>query len=124
MRGKDGSVGGHAVALAEDDKVATNQFGPGNPFLKAIADHQSSRTGQVAQAFEDLLGAGLLHNGDQHRGAGEHGKDDGLLEVAQDEVDHRGAEQQREHRLAQYLEDDAQETAPVGLGKSIGSLGL
>ena len=54
-----------------------------------------------------------------------HGKNaehDGFLEIAEDEIDRRRAQQQREHRLAQDLEDDADKGAAVGLREGIGTL--
>ncbi len=66
----------------------------------------------------------LLHDGNQNRGASKDGEHDGFPEVAEDEVDGRRAEQQREHWLAQDLEDDPAERAPVRLREGIGALGL
>ena len=36
----------------------------------------------------------------------------GFANVAEHEIDRAGAEQQREHRLAQHFEDEAEEVAP------------
>ena len=91
-------------------------------FSIAVADHERARAGQIAQAFEHPLGAGFLNDGDQNRGAGKNAEHDGFLEIAEDEIDDGRAQQQREHRLAQDLEDDADKGAAVGLGEGVGTL--
>ena len=122
MGGEHGRVGRHAVAFGKDDKVAAHDLGAGDAFLDTIADHKRARAGQIPQAFEYPLGAGFLNDGDQNRGAGKNAEHDGFLEIAENEIDRRRAQQQREHRLAQDLEDDADEGAAVGLGEGIGTL--
>ena len=47
---------------------------------------------------------------------------DGFFEIAKDEVDDSCAQQQREHRLVQDLEDNSDIGPVVGLGEGIGPL--
>ena len=51
-------------------------------------------------------------------------QDERLLQVAEQQVDHAAAEQQRQHRLAHHLEDDAQRRAPVRPRQFVVALGL
>ena len=122
MRREHGRIGRHAVAFGKNDEVAAHHFGAGNAFLDAVADHERARAGQIAQAFEHPLGAGFLNDGDQNRGAGKNAEHDSFLEIAEDEIDDGRAQQQREHRLAQDLEDNADKGAAVGLREGIGTL--
>jgi hypothetical protein len=72
----------------------------------------SHGSGRDCTGVEHPLSAGFLNDGDQYRGARKKAKHDGLFEIAENEVDRRRAQQQREHRLVQDLE----EGAAVGLG--------
>src|SRR6516225_4365649 len=83
-------------------------------------DMPSAMTGEIAQTFEHALRAGFLNDGDQNRGAGKNAEHDGFLEIAEDQIDDGCAQQQREHRLAQDLEDNADKGAAVGLGEGVG----
>ena len=53
-----------------------------------------------------------------------HEQDDRFLQVAEHQIDRAAAEQQRQHRLAQDFEDDAQRRALVRAGKLVVPLGL
>jgi hypothetical protein len=44
---------------------------------------------------------------------------DSFFEIAEDEIDGGRAQQQREHRLAQDLEDNSGKGAAVGLGEGV-----
>ena len=117
-------IGRYAVAFGKDHEVATDDVDAANAFLDAVADHKRPRAGQIAQIFEHALGAGFLNDGNEDRGAGKKPEHDSFFKIAEDEVDRRRAQQQREHRLAEDLEDDADEGAAVGLGEGIGTLRL
>jgi hypothetical protein len=121
---ENGRIGRHAVTLGEDDEVAAHYLGAGNAFLGAVPDGERTRTGQITQAFEQPLGAALLHHGNKNGGGRKDREHDGFPEVAEDEIDGRRAQQQRKHRLAQDLEDNPAEGAPVRLRECIGAFGF
>ena len=124
MRRKHGRICRDAVAFGKDDEVSTDDFGAGNALLNAVADHECTWAGRIAQAFEHALGTGFLNDGDQDRGARKNAQHDGLFEIAEDEIDRCCAEQQREHRLGHDLEDNADKGAAVGLREDVGPLRL
>ena len=117
-------VGRHPVALGKHDEIATHHLPAGDSFALAIANDQRTRTGEIAQRLQDALGAGLLHDRDHDRHGREGEQDERFLQVAERQIDHAAAEQQRQHRLAQHLEDDAQRRAPIRPGQLVVSLGL
>ena len=82
-----------------------------------VADPRGARAGEIAQAFEHPLGAGFLNDGDQDRAARKNSEDDRFLEIAENKIDSGRAQQQREHRLAQDLEHDADKGSAVALGE-------
>ena len=106
-------IGRHAVALGQHDEIATHHFPPGDAFALAVANDQRTRAGEVAKRLQHAFGAGFLHHRDQDRHGGEGEQDDGFLQVAEHQVDHAAAEEQRQHRLAQHLEDDSKRGASV-----------
>ena len=59
---------------------------------------------------------------DRHRCEGE--QDERFLQVAEHQIDHAAAEQQRQHRLAHDFEDDAQRRAPIRPRELVVPLGL
>ena len=113
----------NTVALQEDGRIATHDLAARDPPAHAVANHQGPRAGHVAQRLENPLATQLLHHGDRHRDGGEDQQHQGFSEIAQDEIDDAGAEQQREHRLAQHITDDAQERPMVGFGKVVETFG-
>ena len=92
MRGESGCIGRYAVAFNKDHKVAAYDFGPGNASLNTFADHERTWAGQIAQAFEEALGAGFLNDGNENRGAGKKAEHDSFFEIAEDEIDDGSAE--------------------------------
>jgi len=72
----------HAIAFGKNDKVAAHHRGAGNAFLITVADDERTRTGQIAQAFENTLGTRFLNDGDQNRGARKNAEHDGFPEIA------------------------------------------
>ena len=75
--------------------------------LSRLADHQGARARQFAQAVKHSLGTGLLDQRDRDRCCREKDQDDGLFQIADDEVDGSGPEKQREHGLAQDVGGNA-----------------
>ena len=96
---------------------------PGMRFRTAVTDDERTRTGHVAQGFEHALAARFLDDGDRDRDRGEDQQHHCLGEVAQDEVDRAGAQQQREHRFAQHVSHDAQERPLIGARKVVEAFG-
>jgi len=54
------SVGGDAITFCEHHEVAGHHFAASDPSALAVANDQCPRTGEVAERFQDTLGAGLL----------------------------------------------------------------
>ena len=106
VRGEQGRVGGHPVALGKQHQVAPHHLRAGDPRFGAIADDEGARAGEVAQRFERALGLALLDHRDHHHHDDRGRQDKGFGQVAENEVDARACDEQEEHRLAQNLERD------------------
>ena len=61
----------------------------------------------------------VIDDGERREGE----QDERLLQVAERQIDDAAAEQQRQHRLAQDLEHDAQRRAPIGPRQLVVPLG-
>ena len=112
------------VALCKNDQIAAHHVPACNPQARAITDYQRARACQIAQGFQNALGTGLLDHSDQHRKAGKDEQDHCFLQVADSEVNNTPADQQRQHRLAQYFEHDPQWRALLGERQFVGPLAL
>jgi hypothetical protein len=75
------------IAFSQDDEVAADNVDAGDAFLHAVADHERTRAGQIAQAFEQALSGGFLNDGDQNRSAGKNAEHDSFFEIAEHEID-------------------------------------
>ena len=121
--GSENSVRRHTVAFQDDHGIATDDLAARDALAHAVANDQGPRAGHVAQRVEDALAAQLLHHGDRYRDGGKDQQHEGFSEIAQDEIDDAGAEQQREHRLAQHVADNAQERPVIGFGEIVEAFG-
>ena len=115
-------VRGQAIALSQHQQVADDDLAARNPPALAIAHHQRARARQIAQRLKRALGPCFLDNGDADRKTGEGGKESGLRRVAQGEVETARAEQQREHRLPQRVEQDARHGSPPAARQFVGAI--
>lgn len=106
-------VGGDAVTLRQHHDVSARYLAPRNAFADAVADHQGTRAGEIAQRLQHAFGACFLNHRDHHRQRGEDQQDDRFLQIAERHVDHAAAEQQRQHRLAHHLQHDAEQRAAI-----------
>lgn len=116
-------IGGHAVALGQNDHVAPHHVTPGDALAQAVADHQRPRAGQVAQRLEHALGPGFLDHGDGDRQPGKDQQDQGFGPVAKRQIDQPPGQQQREHRLFQHIQNQPERAAPFGTGQGVRPLG-
>ena len=106
-------VCGYPVALREHDDVAAHHVATGDALPLSAADNRGAWTAEVAQRFQHPLRAGFLDDRDHHRKRCENKEDKRFLEIPEDEVDEPAAQQERQHRLAHDLENDAQRRALV-----------
>ena len=124
MTFNENGVSRHPVALGKHDEVAAHDIAAGNPLAFAVADDQRTRAGQVAEGFEDPLGASLLDDGDQDGEGCEDDQNDRLLYVAECEIDAAATQQQRQHRLAQDFQHDTERGPPLRARKLVEPLDL
>src|SRR5262249_7684259 len=106
------AIGRHAVALAEEKDVAPDHLAAGDARARAVPDPAGARARQVAERLERPLGLLFLvqrDRGDQDDEAEQH---QGLLAIAEDEVDRAAGEEQEEHRLGDDVAPDGDEAAP------------
>ena len=106
-------IGRHPVALGEEDDVAAHDLAAGDALAITVADDQGARAGQVAQASStrsvrvswiSVIDTEVVANTSRTRAS---------LKFPNSEVDRGGAKQQREHRLAQHVGENAQGAAAV-----------
>lgn len=119
MRAGEHRICRNPVAFGQDEEIATDDLAARDPLPLPVPDHERSRTGQLAQGFQHAFGAGLLHDGDDDGDGAERQEQQRLAKVAEQQVDQPAAQKQREHRLAQHLEHDAQRRAPFGPGQFV-----
>ncbi len=116
-------VGRNAVAFRKQDDVAAHHLAARNAPVGTVADHQGARAGQVPQGFQHALGPAFLDDGDADRGAGKEEKEQRLFQASQQQVDDTGAQQQREHRLADGGGSDLWQAAAFLLRQLVGAFG-
>src|SRR6185369_7548326 len=112
-------VGGNAIAFGEDDQNAARDLAARDPSARAVADHQRTGTGEVAQCLQHSLGPRFLDDGDRDRHHRETEQDERFFQVSEEEIDKTATEQESEHRFAQNLENDAQRRTPVLAGQFV-----
>jgi hypothetical protein len=112
-------VGRHAIALAEDDKIAARHVGPGDAPRLSVAHDESARAGQVAQRLERALGLPFLQHRDRHDDQDRRGEHQGLVKVAEREVQPCRREEQEKHRLAHHFHGDGSRAAALARRESV-----
>ena len=110
--GKDG-IRRNAISLLDDDGIAAHHFPPSDAPPNAVPDDKGAGAGHVAQSFQNPLAARFLNDRDGDGNGGEGQQNQCLGQVSQEEINHPGAEQQREHGLGQDIANDAQQAALV-----------
>lgn len=115
LRVQQSGIGGDAIAFRDDDQVPADDLASGYVTPLSAANHHGAGTGQVAQRLEDFLAARLLHERDRHGERGEHQQYQRCYAIADQQVDDTAAEQQDEHRLAQYIAEHAQQATTSGV---------
>ena len=96
-------VGWHAITLRKHKQVATDHLAPGDPASLAGTDDERAGAGKITQGFEGVLGAAFLNDGDHHRQDGKGQQNQRFRRIAEQQIDAAAAQQQGQHRLAQYL---------------------
>ena len=108
-----GCIRRNPIALGDHEKVAADDFPPGDLYSVAIPNHQRSRASQVAQGLQYSLTAGLLDDGDDDGERGKDQQENRLHEIAQNQIHDTACDQQREHRLPHHFEGDPKDTPPL-----------
>ena len=105
-------VGGDPVALREDEHVAADHLAPGDapprPSRTTRArglerSRSAARARSVLRSWTSVMPMTTTTNDDE---------DERLLEIAEQEVDRSGGEEQEEHRLLQHRGRAGEEPAP------------
>ena len=117
--GQEHRVGRHPVPLGQQDQVAFHHLAAGNAHLVAVADNQGPGAGQLAQGGHGLLGLLLLVEGDAHDQQHEAQEHQGLAQVAQEQVDAAGPQEQQQHGLAHHPQGDGPNRAGLGRGQFV-----
>ena len=115
-------IGGHAVALAQLQQVAAHHVTAGNALRAAVAHHQRTRAGEIAQRLDGAFGPAFLEQRQRQRHQHEAEERHSLLQVAEQQVQRARREQQQEHRLAHRLEGDGQQRAVLAARQRIRSV--
>jgi hypothetical protein len=117
-------VCGYAVAFGQHQHIATHHVLPGYALGLPVAHHQGTRAAQVAQRFQRALGLAFLiqREGQHHQHQAQQNQP--LLQVAQQQVQSRSGQQQREHRLTQRFPGDGMPSARLFTGQGVGAVGL
>ncbi len=118
---KDG-VGRNAVALLDRERVAPDYLAAGDALDHAVTDDPGAGAGKVPQRLQGVLGLAFLIKGDAHDHADKQQQQQGLLEIAQEEIKNARRDQQDEHGLAHDVEGDVQNPAPRGRGNLVVTL--
>ena len=116
-------VSGRTLPLLQHQQIPPRHLDAGDAQTHAIADHQGARARQIAQGLQHALGAGLLNDGDDNGDQREGEEDQGLLQIAQQQIKQPAAQQQRQHGLAQHIEHDLEGRAPISGGRLVAALG-
>jgi hypothetical protein len=115
IRGRhDHRVGGNPVTFLEQEEVVADDVASRNAALLSVADHQRPGAGQVPQLIEGTLRLVLLVQRDPRDQEDEAEEHQGLVRIAQDDVDRTARDEQEEHRLAQHFTGNRQEAAVSG----------
>ena len=85
-------VGGHPVALGQQHHVAADDVAPGDPDLLAVADHQGSRRGQIAQRGQGAFGLVFLIDRDTDHHEDECHQHRAVHRLGQQEVHRTGGQ--------------------------------
>jgi hypothetical protein len=99
-------VGGHPIALAEQDDVAPHHLGAGDAEPFAVAHDESPGAREVPESLQRALRPVLLGDGDRQDHEDRGGQDERLPDVAQHHIHRRRRQQQDEHRLAEHVEHE------------------
>ncbi len=91
-----------------------DHFTPGDPARLAVAYHQRTRAGEVAQCFQRTLAATLLHETDAHDDKHETKQHQRLLAVAKHHVDGTAGHEQQEHGFRDDFPQQTQHAARPG----------
>jgi hypothetical protein len=75
-------IGPGAVALGEHEPIAADNLVPRDTPLRAVANDERARAGEIAQRFEDALAPHLLYDGDRDRCRREDQQDQSFGEIA------------------------------------------
>lgn len=118
----DPAIGGDAVALGEDDQVAANHLASRNSPAYPVAHDDGARAGQIAQRFERPFASRLLENGDSDRKPREACEDQRLAQIAEREINGAARDEQRQHRLAQDIEQYSSRRPPSVARKLVGAV--
>ncbi|MCP1913848.1 hypothetical protein J2R96_006328 [Bradyrhizobium elkanii] len=81
MTVEEHGVGWHAITVAKDNEVASDDVPAGDTPTYPIPHHEGSRTGQVAQGFQHAFGSCLLHDRDHDRHGAKAKEQQCLLEI-------------------------------------------
>ncbi len=103
----DRAVGGNAIPLGEDDRIAADHLPSRDAPFGAAPDDERARARQVPQGLERSFGLPLLIEGDRHDDEDEAEEHEPLRRVPEREIDGAAGDEQEEHRLAGHAEGDA-----------------
>jgi len=112
-----------AVALLEEDAIPAHELTRDDAGVHAVPDDVRARAREIPERGDGPLGAPLLEEGDpddeEHRDAHR----DRLAQIAQRDVEPHEHEEQRDHRLADELADEAAQAAAAGGGELVRAVG-
>jgi hypothetical protein len=108
-------------AFREENDIAAHDLATGDAPAFAVSDDERARAGQIAQPLQNLFGAFFLDDRNRDDDGDEGEQHQRFAEIAEDQVDQAGADQQLKHRLAPDLERDAQQRALLRLRQFVGT---
>ena len=113
MRLQQFAIGGNAIARGQHQHIAAHHRMTGHGAQLTIAQHLGTRTGQLAQGIQRMLGAPFLQHRHQHDDQHKTQQHQRLVALTHHQVNCPGPQQQQKHRFAQHLTGQCRQAAAL-----------